>query len=166
MPESVLGLPVHPLVVHAAIILIPLASIFAVIIAASPDRRGRLGVLTWLLTSGALASAFVAQESGQFLERSLYPTVLPPAVSEHTGWGSSTVWYALALWLAVSALLLIELDRRRRSDFASPVLPSLVAVVTILVAMAATGQVLITGWTGSESKWSGVVSSISGHPHA
>jgi len=153
-------------VVHAVIVLVPLSSVLAVVIAASPERRTRLGLLTWLLTSSALVSAYVAQESGQFLESTLYPSVLPVTVSEHTGWGKSTFWYVLALWLAVSALLLIEVDRRRRSNFTSPVLPSLVAVVTILVAMAATGQVLITGWTGSESKWSGITQSRQGWPSA
>ncbi len=162
MPESVLGLPVHPLVVHAVIVLVPLSALLAIIVAASPERRARFGLVTWLLSSAALVSAYVAQESGQNLEHVLYPTVLPTPVSDHKGWGSSTVLYVLALWLAISALLLIELDRRRRTDITSPVLPSLVAVVTILVAMAATGQVFITGWTGSESKWSGVVQSMQG----
>ena len=162
MPESVLGLPLHPLVVHAVVVLVPVSGLLAIIIAASPERRARLGLVTWLLSSAALVSAYVAQQSGQNLEHVLYPSVLPTPVSDHKGWGSTTIWYVLALWLAVSALLLIELDRRRRTDMTSPVLPSLVAVVTILVAMAATGQVLITGWTGSESKWSGVVESMQG----
>ena len=157
MPESVLGLPIHPLVVHGAIVLVPLASILTIVIAASPDRRVRLGWLTWFLASASAGAAFAAKQSGSKLEETLYPDVLPPLVAEHKGLGEDTVWFVIALWLAVTALLLIDLDYRRRSGVSSPVLPTLVAVVAILAAMAATGQVLLTGWAGAESRWSGVV---------
>jgi len=159
MPESVLGLPVHPLVVHGVIVLVPLASILAIVVAASPDRRARLGWLTWILASVAGVSALVARQSGLKLEQVLYPDVVPRLVADHKALGEDTIWFVLALWLAVTALLLIDLDYRRRSGVSSPVLPTLVAVVTILAAMGATGQVLLTGWAGSESRWTGVVDS-------
>jgi uncharacterized membrane protein len=161
MPESVLGLPIHPLVVHAVVVLVPLASILTIVVAISPDRRARLGWLTWVLATGALGSTFVAMQSGKTLEGLLYPEVLPLTVDNHKSLGQVTIWFAVALWLAVSALLLIDWDRRRSKGVSSPLLPSVVAVVAILAAMAATGQVLLTGWSGSESRWSGVVSSSS-----
>ncbi len=157
MPESVLGLPIHPLVVHGALVLVPLASILTIVVAASPERRARLGWLTWFLASGAAVAALVARQSGLKLEQTLYPDVVPRLVTDHKALGQDTIWFVLALWLAVTALLLIDFDYRRRSGVSSPLLPTVVAVVAILTAMAATGQVLLTGWAGSESRWTGVV---------
>ena len=166
MPESVLGLPVHPLVVHAAVVLIPLSSILTIVIAASPDRRARLGWLVWLLSSGGLVSCFVAISSGEVLQSELYPDGVPVAVTNHESFGRTVLWFAAALWLSVTALLLLDLNRRRHTGVGSPVLPTVVAVVAILAAMAATGQVLVTGWTGTENRWSGVVQSLEGADHA
>ena len=166
MPESVLGLPVHPLVVHGVVVLMPLAAILTIVIAVSPDRRARLGWLTWILTSAGLASTYVATQSGANLEEQLFPKVMPLSVADHKSWGGSTLWFAVALWLAVTALLLIDWDRRRRQGISSSVLPTVVAVVAILVAMAAAGQVLVTGWTGAQSRWSGAASPVEEQRHA
>jgi glucan phosphoethanolaminetransferase (alkaline phosphatase superfamily) len=153
MPETVLGLPLHPLVVHAAVVLVPVASVLAIIVAVSQDRRARWGVLTWLLTTAAWGATVVAKLSGEALAEVTYGDVLPIETADHGGYGNTAVWFTLALWLAVSGLLLIDLDRRRRHGFGSPVLVTVVAVATIIAAMAASGQVLLTGWTGAENAW-------------
>ena len=154
MPETVFGLPVHPLVVHGAVVLVPLAALLAVIIAVSQEKRARWGVLAWLMVTAAWAATIVAKLSGQSLKDSLYPTVTPLNTAQHADYGASSAWFALALWLAVSAMLLLDLDRRRRDGFSNPILPTLVAVLIIVAAMAATGQVALTAWTGTEARWS------------
>lgn len=153
MPETVFGLPLHPLVVHGAAVLVPLSALLAVIISISQDKRTRWGVLTWLTATAALGATVAAKLSGDTLEEALYPLVTPIPTAEHIDFGDSSVWFVLALWLAISATLLIDLDRRRRDGFRSPILPTVVAVVTILVAMAVTGQVALTVWTGTEARW-------------
>lgn len=157
MPETVLGLPVHPLVVHGAAVLVPVASILTILVAVSQDRRARWGVLTWLMATAAWGATVVAKLSGETLATATYGDVLPIDTADHGDYGTTAVWFTLALWLAVSALLLIDLDRRRRQGFGSPVLVTVVAVAAIIAAMAATGQVLLAGWTGVENQWSSVV---------
>jgi hypothetical protein len=157
VPETVFGLPLHPLVVHGAIVLVPVSAFLAVIVAVSPDRRARWGVLTWLLATASGGAAIAAKLTGENLESALYPTVTPLATAQHADYGATSVWFVSALWLSVSAVLLIDLDRRRRDGFGSPLLPTVVAVVTIVAAMASTGQVLLTAWTGAEARWSAVV---------
>lgn len=153
MPEAVFGLPLHPLVVHGAAVLVPLTALLAVIIAVSQEKRERWGLLAWVMATAALGAAIAAKLSGENLRESLYPDVAPLATAQHADYGNSSVWFVLALWLAISAVLLIDLDRRRRDGFGNPLLPTLVAVVTILAAMAATGQVVLTVWTGTEARW-------------
>ena len=153
MPETVLGLPLHPLVVHGAVVLVPVASILAIVIAVNPERRTRWGVLTWLLATASLGATMAARLSGQDFEDSRYPDAPPVQVAQHGDYGSSSIWFVVALWLAVSAVLLLDIDRRRRDGFGSALLPSVLAVAVIVAAMAATGQILLTGWTGSEAHW-------------
>ncbi|MEO8107730.1 MAG: DUF2231 domain-containing protein [Actinomycetes bacterium] len=153
MPETVFGLPVHPLVVHGAIVLVPVSALLAVVIAVSQDRRMRWGALTWLLATAALAAAIAGKFSGEDLESSLFPKVTPLTTAQHADYGASSLWFGLALWLAVSAVLLLDLDRRRRDGFGNPLLPTFVALLTIVAAMAATGQVLLTAWTGVVARW-------------
>jgi uncharacterized membrane protein len=157
VPETVLGLPLHPLVVHGAAALVPLASILAIVIAVNPERRMRWGLLTWLLTTAAFGATIVARLSGQKFKASLFPQSVPIEVTQHASYGSSAVWFVMALWLAVCALLLLDIDRRRRDGFGSPLIPAILSVVTIVAAMAATGQVLLTVWTGTEARWSSIV---------
>ncbi|MCZ3388344.1 MAG: hypothetical protein LH645_04325 [Actinomycetia bacterium] len=153
MPETVFGLPVHPLVVHGAAVLVPLSALLAVIIAVGQEKRTRWGVLAWCMVTAAWAATIAAKLSGTNLKDSLYPTVTPLKTAQHADYGSSSVWFVLALWLAVSAMLLLDLDRRRRDGFANPILPTLVAVLIIVAAMAATGQVALTAWTGTVARW-------------
>ena len=68
MPETVFGLPLHPLVVHGAVVLVPLAALLAVIVAVSQEKRTRWGVLTWLMATAAWAATIVAKLSGETLE--------------------------------------------------------------------------------------------------
>ena len=68
MFDTVLGLPVHPLVVHAVVVLVPLSAVGAVAIALVPRWRERYGVLVLLLSTAALAMVPVATRSGDSLE--------------------------------------------------------------------------------------------------
>lgn len=155
MPETVFGLPLHPLAVHGPAVLVPVSAILAIIVAVSPDRRRRWGLLAWLLATVALGTTIVAKLSGEELKESLPTASLTNELVQHASYGGSAVWFVAALWLAVSAMLLLDIDRSRRDGLGSPVLPAVLSVVTIIAAMAATGQVLITVWTGAESRWSG-----------
>lgn len=153
MPETVFGLPLHPLVVHGAAVLVPLSAVLAIIISVSQEARVRWGVLTWGLTTVALGATVAAKLSGENLKDSLFPDVVPLPAAQHADYGSSSVWFVLALWLAVSAMMLIDLDRHRNRGFRSAIVPTIVAVLTIVAAMAATGQVILTVWSGTEARW-------------
>lgn len=153
MPETVFGLPLHPLVVHGAAVLVPLTALLTIVIAVSQDKRVRWGSLTWLMATAALGATVVAKLTGEDLKGSLYPEVTPLKTAQHADYGMTSVWFVLGLWLSVSAVLLLDLDRRRRDGFGNPILPTVVAVVAIVAAMAATGQVALTAWTGTVARW-------------
>ncbi|PKQ21842.1 MAG: hypothetical protein CVT65_16395, partial [Actinobacteria bacterium HGW-Actinobacteria-5] len=68
---DVLGLPLHPLVVHAAVVLVPLAALGALVVLAWARARDRYG---WLVVAFAVAgagAAVVARLSGEALAAGL-----------------------------------------------------------------------------------------------
>ncbi len=68
MFDTIAGLPVHALVVHAVVVLGPLAALMLLAYALRPTWRTGLRWPTLLLSAVAAASAFVATQSGEALE--------------------------------------------------------------------------------------------------
>src|SRR4051812_12913948 len=92
MFDQVNGLPVHVLVVHAAVVFVPLLVLSAVLYAFVPSLRARLGWVVALLSVGAPACALVAMLSG---ERGSTTTgtarrrLCPPSSTRRSGRGRS-----------------------------------------------------------------------------
>jgi glucan phosphoethanolaminetransferase (alkaline phosphatase superfamily) len=160
--DTFAGLPVHPLVVHAAVVLIPLSALLVMAIAVVP--RWRQGVFGWFtvgLTAVATAAVPVATQSGEALsERVGEP-------ERHAALGEAMIYFMLPLLvLAVALVLLSARDRRRaRSNGADrsrqSVLTLLVAVGCLVAAVAAGVQVAFVGHSGATATWSEVVASDS-----
>lgn len=67
IPEEVWGLPLHPLVIHAVVVLVPLTAIGAVLMALRPRFTKRFGVIIVIGAIVSTVSAFLAKESGRSL---------------------------------------------------------------------------------------------------
>jgi uncharacterized membrane protein YqjE len=63
IPKEVHGLPLHPLVVHAAVVLIPLAALLAVLFVIPRTRRWAALPMA-LVAVGALGTVWLARKSG------------------------------------------------------------------------------------------------------
>jgi hypothetical protein len=66
------GLPAHPLFLHIPVILIPVATIWAVVLVARPAWFMRSGVLLGILTVVALAGTFLTVGAGEALRNALH----------------------------------------------------------------------------------------------
>jgi hypothetical protein len=146
------GLPVHPLVVHAAVVLVPLTALGLLAMAIWPRFSGRYG---WVVAvSGLLAtgSSFASKESGEVLEG----RVGEPGF-DHAELGDLMPIFAGVMLVAVIALWLI--DRRAPADGPSPRrgLRIAVAVVGVLIALGNLVWVYKVGDSGAKSVWSGRV---------
>ncbi len=147
------GIPVHPLVVHAAVVLVPLTALGLIVMAVWPRFSARYG---WLVAvSGVLAagSSFAAKESGEVLEG----RVGEPGF-DHAELGDQMPIFAAVLLVAVVALWLI--DRSAPTDGPAPRrgLRIAVAIVGVVVALANLLWVFRVGDSGAKSVWSGRVS--------
>jgi uncharacterized membrane protein len=140
----IFGLPLHPLVVHAAVVLIPLASLGALIVVVSARARERFGWLTVAFAVAAAGAAITAKLSGEALAQSLGGGIAS-LIATHQQWGELTPWPAAALAITLPAGLLI----RSRSK------PAWVtaAVLSVLAAVAALILVALTGEAGARAVW-------------
>jgi uncharacterized membrane protein len=150
------GLPVHPLVVHAVVVLLPLACLGTIAIAVRPSWRHRYGVLVVVVAALATVLIPVATSSGEALEKHVGNP------GQHAQLGDQLIWFAVPL-LVVSAAL-AWLDRRSRADGAPsrPTTLRVVGVLAVVAALAASVQVYRVGDSGARAAWGNQVSSA---PH-
>lgn len=149
--DTFTGLPVHALVVHAVVVLLPLTAVGAIAIALVPRWSVRFGVLVPLLALVSTVAAVVAQKSGEQLAL----RVGVPAV--HYQFGSGVKWWAGALLVVTTALWWA--DRRRGGPRSTGV--KVLAGLVVVVALVATGWVVRTGDSGARAVWAPVISSTS-----
>ena len=156
MPETVAGVPVHPLVVHAVVVLLPLAAVGVILIAAIPRWRAAIGFTVLLVTAVGTALVPVAIMSGNNLADSIGKSEL---VARHQELGS-TLWY-IAVPLLLVSVLLWWLGRRERSEPPLSTAASVsVGLLSVVVAVATIVQVVRVGHSGAEAVWSGVLTSL------
>jgi uncharacterized membrane protein YkvI len=157
MPETVSGIPLHPLVVHAVVVLLPLAATGVLAMAAVPRLRRVLGFTVLCVTVVAVAMVPVAKLSGENLRDSLREA---PLVERHASLGETLLYFALPL--LVAATLLWWMGRRNRHDKPTgSVVTIVVGVLSVIVAVTTIVQVVRVGHSGSEAVWSGVLASDS-----
>lgn len=157
MFEEISGLPAHPLLVHAAVVFIPLLAVAGVVYALVPKVRARIGWAVVLLAVAAPLAAYVARESGQNLEERLvaanYSQEILAQVDDHQGYGDLTLWFSLGLGAAALLLVFATSSRARRA----PSWMAWVLSAAVIVLAGFTGYyVYKTGDTGANAVWSGV----------
>jgi hypothetical protein len=163
--DTVFGLPAHPLLVHGAVVLVPLAALGSIAVAFVPFLRRRLGWLVAAAAFGAMAMIPFVTGSGEAFEERVEETDL---VERHTELGDGLLPWVIGLFASI--LLVMVLDhlatRRARSDGpgAAARSPAWLLPAALLAAglTAATGtgaiiQTVRIGHSGSAAVWSGVV---------
>lgn len=151
MFDTVLGLPVHVLVVHGVVVLLPLMTVVTTVWAFLP-RAGR--VVGWgVVAANAVVAVltFVAKESGEALQERLGGAV----AEEHAEIADILPFFAFAL---LFASVIVQALRGR--DTSVP--ERLPAVLTAVVALVALAWTVRTGHSGSEAVWSTIVRQTGG----
>nr|WP_211177878.1 DUF2231 domain-containing protein [Pseudonocardia acidicola] len=179
-------MPVHVLVVHAVVVLVPLAVLGAVLIALWPAARRRHGWLVVAVAAVGTASIPIATSSGEGLERHLPRTAL---LSAHTHLGDQLLPFAALLLVAVAGLMLLDRHTTRpslidgdRQQAAAPSGPGTMAapartptwirpaaaalsVITVLLAVVTAVQVVRIGDSGARAAWGGMQYVQQAPPH-
>lgn len=154
-----MGLPLHPLAVHAAVVLIPLLALGAAAYAVLPRFRPQLGWAVWLLAVVTPIMAIVARESGESLQEVLtkkhYPSSVLHKVAQHADYADTL--QLLSLGLGVATILLLSQVRSKGGDRLPRWAPNvLVAVVVVLSGLNLVYSYL-AGDSGAKLVWTGVL---------
>lgn len=148
MPDEILGIPLHPLVVHAAVVFVPLAVLGTLLLAAVPRWRRGYGWLIVAFSLVALVIVPLAARSGKRLRDTLElggPVL--EKVQEHEQMGDRVVWAVAPMFvLNLAAMLMVRAGRPTREVTA-------VAVLGSVAAIAACVLVVLTGHLGSQAVW-------------
>jgi hypothetical protein len=109
LPETVRGLPLHVLVVHAVVVLVPLAAVGALLSAVWPAVRRQFGALAVAAAAVATVLVPIATGSGENFERRLGAEEL---VKNHSSWAGRMLPTMIVLLVAVVALVLVDIVTR------------------------------------------------------
>lgn len=150
------GIPVHPLIVHAVVVLLPLAGLSSMLIAVRPAWRRRYGAVVAVLTVVAVGTVPVAQESGEQLKARLTAVVDNPLITEHAQRGATLLPFAIAFGVAVLALVVSGRLADRDTDRRWQRVTVACAVLVVLAAVTVIGLVVWIGHSGSVAVWGGI----------
>jgi uncharacterized membrane protein YidH (DUF202 family) len=156
--SQLLGLPLHPLLVHAVVVLLPLSALALVTAQFWAAARQRLGALTPLAALTMAGLVPLTTTAGRQLAESVGPL---PAVQAHEELGLQLIPWSIALaaaatvqwaWFRWGADAVRAADRPR----AARVLTAVLAVAVVVVAAGNLVLVALVGHSGAGSVWSGL----------
>jgi uncharacterized membrane protein len=150
MFSTIFGLPAHPLIVHAVVVLVPLAVLSGLTVAVWPAARARYAPLALAVATLALISVPLATHTGEQLEPHVRSSAL---VERHTHMADGLLPFVIVLWLALAVL--VGVRRARDANWAKFVVGG-AAAVTVLAAVASGVQVVRIGDSGARAAWHGV----------
>jgi uncharacterized membrane protein len=147
---SILGLPIHALIVHGTVILVPLAALLGLLILRPAWRMP----LRWpLVAAAALATAlvYITRETGEVLKESLGDALkdTPPGevVERHQDF-ADLLWIWVLVFLGVCVIAALVLPRLN-----NPVAGGAVAFIVAALAVVVIVLVVLTGHQGSKAVW-------------
>lgn len=142
MLDLIFGLPIHALVVHAVVVLLPLSGLAALALVVMPRWRRPYGPLTLGLATVSTLLIPIATASGEALEH----RVGDP--ERHAELGEQLIWFAIPLTALLAGL--VWLDRRRPDGTA---VPRFVTALLVLAALGAGVQTFRVGDSGARAVW-------------
>jgi cytochrome b involved in lipid metabolism len=143
--DTVAGLPVHPLVIHFAVVLVPLAAVGLVVAVLNKAFRTRFAFAFIVLIVVTVPLAFVAKESGESLAERVGIT------ENHESLGE-----VFPLWVSVLAVAAVVWYLIARRDGINA-LRKIAGGVLIALSVGVTALSFLVGHSGAEATWSSLV---------
>jgi hypothetical protein len=163
VPHEINGLPAHVLLIHAVVILIPVAALLLVAQAWSRAARRWAGIGGPLLCLAALVVVPITTNAGYWLRDHLRVTT--PLIQRHAHLGRQLLPWVAGMFVLSVAVYLVG-RRPSEADKAIVLEPTsagsakvqlLVAVLATVVAVGSVRQTILIGDSGAQAVWKGVV---------
>ncbi|AAT89118.1 hypothetical protein ATY41_05685 [Leifsonia xyli subsp. xyli] len=150
------GLPLHPLLVHFVVVLVPLAAICTVLVPIWPAARRRLGIVTPLLALLNMVLVPIVTDAGEWLQKRVPST---PLIEQHAALGRMLYPCVIAVFVfaAVQWSWFSFFDREgspRRPPVAVRRAATVVlAAIALGLAIGSTVEMILIGEAGSRAIW-------------
>jgi hypothetical protein len=144
------GLPLHPLVVHAAVVFTPLAALLALGYAV-PRWRDRLRwplLVGAVLAVGAVVAAYLTGEHFRSVNDFMNQPPLDEKIDEHAAYARQLLWATVGFGVVAVLNVLLHASSARW-------LRVLLIVLLVVDAIAVLVLVFLTGEAGARSVWGG-----------
>lgn len=149
------GLPLHPLLVHATVIFVPLTAVALLLAVFWPAARRRLGIVVPLLALLDVVLVPVTMWAGESLRDSLGGG--PPGVAAHEAYGRMLLpWVIGVAVVAVGEWVWYRYFDDRittSSPGAARAVRIVIAIAAVVVAVGSIVVVFLTGESGSRVVW-------------
>ncbi len=139
------GLPLHPLLVHSAVVLVPLVALGALVMSYLPSFSRRHGKIILILAVIAQVSVFLAKMSGE-----AFAEILNKTVEKHAELGEITPLVTLPM--VVLIYLRWRMDRSG-STFGSVAIRRLTSVALVVASLTSIIVIVLVGHSGASSVW-------------
>jgi hypothetical protein len=180
MPALINGSPTHALIVHAVVVLLPLAVLGALGLVFIPASRRAFGLATVLIGFAACVAVPLAFLSGSALRQRLPPS---PLINHHVALAHQLLPVAAVFGLSLAAFVAIDLVRRgargelnqvesallrgqlatlrSRSQDSLLAVSRIAAVVLVVMAAVTAVAVVRVGDSGAKAAWHNRLASTS-----
>ena len=152
-------LPLHVLVIHVTVLVLPVGALTAIVFALVPKWRWLLRWPTLLLGLGSLVCAFVAKESGEAFVKAV--PQLDPLVKVHQDRGDLLFIFCIVFAVvAVAAFLLLGgptalASGKGAKETKSRPLELVVSAAVLVIGVVVIYQTIRTGDAGAKAVWTG-----------
>lgn len=151
---EILGLPLHPLIVHATVIIVPLAALGAIMISLLRWARLRYCELVLAAAIGAPILTFITVRAGQdlFQKRFAQQPQISAALERHVAIGGSLLWWTVGLLVGV---VLVYLGQRlvTKDNPRGRLVLIIGSVLSIGFGVVSIVQVVRIGHAGATAVW-------------
>jgi cytochrome b involved in lipid metabolism/predicted small integral membrane protein len=144
--DLITGLPIHPLINHGVVVLVPLAAIGALLVIFIPKLRTTYTPLVLVTLLLATISTFIATQSGEALSARVG---LPNA---HATQGERLSYVVLAFAILFTIWFALERSNRIKEVFAS-LLKKVLKVVIPIASISSFVLTVLVGHSGAEATW-------------
>lgn len=162
--DTLAGLPAHPLLVHAAVVLVPLAAIGLAATGWKPAWRKAYSLPVALIALAGAVFAFLAKESGEPVEHAVKRAAEAAGTrarfGDHPEQGDTAFVFAFLFALAAVGFWAVDRYGQRRNFPAWA--PTVAYAAAVLVGAVALITMTVAGHSGAQLVWKDVGSFAAG----
>jgi len=150
--DTIAGLPLHPLVIHATEVIVPVAAIVVTVAALWPRFRRQAGYLPLALALASLALVPLSTQSGEALEERVGESSL---IETHANLAEGLLPWVVGLVVVAAVLLWWNRNERQAAAARAPRWVAVgLAVAAVLATTGTTVQAIRVGHSGATAVWS------------